>query len=147
VRNLVNREASLDGDQSNLTRVAMETAAAFGLKGERAEKFFDSVYNSPNAQKLMNDPYADYSSTQRDPNFLGRVTGDNADDRDYLMHELRTDQAEWFKENMPDVYDQYFATPPGLPSYADPVENSIPTISFFEDFNAIVTGNDGIAGR
>jgi hypothetical protein len=147
VRKLVNREAGLDGDKSNLTRVAMETAAAFGLTGERAEKFFDSVYNSPNAQKLMNNPYADYSSTQRDLQFLGRVTGDNAADRDNLMHELRADQAEWFKENMPDVYDQYFATPPGLPSYADPVESSEAMISFFEDFNALVTGNESIAGK
>jgi hypothetical protein len=147
VRNLVNRDASLDSDQWDLTRVAMETAAAFGFTGERAEKFFESVYNSPNTQKLMDDPYTDYSSTQRDPQFLGQVTDDNSASRDHLMHELRADQAEWFKENMPDVYDQYFATPPGLPSYADPVENSIPNISFFEDFNTVVTGNDSIAGK
>ncbi len=146
VRELVNRGASDPTDSEGLLmRLAFDSAAAHGLTGAVAERFIGDVLASPNGADVS---WADvgYSNALLGLIDLAQIV-DGAGTYNTL-DQTRGAQIEWFRQNMPDIYDKYFAPIPGLPSSAQPGNYAGPGNSgYFDDVLALVTGSDpDIAG-
>jgi hypothetical protein len=134
-------DGDLNYEQQFFLGLIADTAAAHGLTGTQAENFFHAALNSPDRAGL--DDHTDYSNT------VFGIGPTNAVLNGYGDHELQRAQlaqAEWFRVNMPGIYEQYFAPIPGAPTYAQPGFDGV-NVGYLQDLQALYTERDpNIAG-
>jgi hypothetical protein len=119
-------------EQADVFTALSATAAAYGMKGDAAANLIGEAFKDHDIEK------AAYEA----PNGIGGFfihTEGIKDGVDYEIQQVRTETITWLRENMPDVYQQYFSQ---YQTFSEPVSG------FFEDYYQLLTTNDmNIAGK
>jgi hypothetical protein len=132
--------SGLDWPEQAFLRLIADTAAAYGLKGEQAEHFFSAALHSPERAGMDENTNFEGTVFQFDP--TSEVAHGDPEAAKAHIAEARAAQAEWFRVNMPEIYEQFFAPIPGAPPYAQPGYGDVYLTGYCQDLIILMGGTD-----